>query len=210
MTIDQFVSFLFKYSAPWYSDENPVLDAINTGFGYIASYVYGLLLYARLQTRIQTSTDVFLDYTCEDFFGDILERCPGESDADLLSSIEKLMLAQRVTRQNMINRLFDLTGRTPIIYEGFEDGGFYDHTFLDHTAFAGDSGPYQAWITAYRPTPLVTNTTAYLDNNCYEDAMSYYGAGGNAQNSCVTDQDILNTIEITKVAGTLMHVTILD
>ena len=209
MTQDEFVYFLFKYLAPWFSqDSNPVTNAILTGFGNISSFIYSLLLYANLQTRIQTSTGIFLDLTASDFFGDILIRCENETDAEFLERIRLLMFAPRVTVQNIIDRLFDLTGRVPIVYESFTDGGYYNNSFLGHT-FMGGSGPYQIWITAYRPTPTIVNTSAFLNNTAFGTAMSYYGEGS-AQNSCVTDEDILNTIEITKAAGIVAHTTILD
>lgn len=206
---DNLIVFLFKYSAPWYSqNENTVLDAFLAGFANVAAFIYGCIMYAHLQTRPETSTDIFLDLYAEDFFGDLLLRCIDQSDADFLVRIQKMMLAPRGTKQAMIDRLTDLTGRVPVVYESFTDAGYYNHAFYNH-AFAGSSGPYQAWITVYRPTPAVTNDSAYLNNTAYATAESYYGSGG-AQNSCVTDFDILNTIEITKAAGTLMHVTILD
>lgn len=206
---DSLINFLYKYSAPWFSENsNPVLIAYLAGFANVASFLYSCLLYCKVQTRPETSTDIFLDLYAEDFFGDLLIRCDGQSDADFLIRIQKMMLAPRVTRQAMIDRLTDLTGRVPIIYENFNDAGYYNHAFLGHT-FAGGDGAYQAWITAYRPTPTVTNTSSFANQTAFATAESFYGTG-EAQNACVTDEDTLNTIEITKAAGTLMHVTILD
>jgi len=209
---EDIINFLFQYSAPWFNqNENPVLYGVFTGFASIAYFIYGLLVYVKAQTRIQTSTDIFLDFTAEDFFGDILTRCPNQGDSSFRALILKLLLAPRVTRQNMINRITDITGRTPIVYEEFYDSGFYDVSFYDEDMYYGSGGnaPYQAWITAYRPLPPTSNNSIFLDQTYFYDEVSYYGAG-NITNPCITDEEILNTIEITKAAGTLMHVTLSD
>lgn len=211
LTTEQIVEIMYTYMPiSWWGDENPVLDAILRGFGSLAAFIYCNMVYTKLQTRIQTATDINLDYIALDYFGNILKRCPEESDTVFRAAILKLLLATRVTRQAMIDRLTDLTGRAPIVYESFEDSGYYDHAFLDSpSATLGGDGAYQAWITAYRPLPATENSSIFLDNTAFNDAVSYYGGDGEAE-ACVTDADILNTIEITKAAGTFMHVTISD
>lgn len=211
LTTEQLVDVIYKYTPPWWDDENPILNAILIGFGSIAAFIYCNMVYIKLQTRIISATDINLDYIALDYFGNLLKRCPGESDDTFRDAILKLLLAPRVTRQAMIDRLTDLTGRAPIIYEGFEgDGNYYNHAFLNSpTSTLGGSAPYQAWITAFRPLPATENTSVFLNHTAFENAVSYYGSEGQS-GACVTDADILNTIEITKVAGTLMHVTISD
>lgn len=210
LTTEQIVEIIYKYTPPWWDDENPILNAILRGFGSIAAFIYCNMVYIKLQTRIITATDINLDYIALDYFGNLLKRCPGESDETFREAILKLLLAPRVTRQAMIDRLTDLTGRVPIVYEAFgSDTSFYDEAFFDSPSSYGGEGAYQAWITAYRPLPPTENDSAFLDQTAYGDAVSYYGADSDP-GACVTDADILNTIEITKSAGTLMHVTILD
>jgi hypothetical protein len=211
LTTENLVEVLFKYLPPWWADNNPILDAILRGFGSIAAFIYCNLVYIKLQTRIKTATDINLDYIALDFFGNLLKRCQNESDDVFRQAILKLLLAPRVTRQAMIDRLTDLTGRTPLIYEAFEGtGNFYNHALLNSpTSTLSGNGAYQAWITAYRPLAPTQNTSVFLNNTAFETADSYYGSSGDS-GSCVTDEDILNTIEITKAAGTLMHVTISD
>jgi hypothetical protein len=45
----------------WYGDDNPIRDAILTGCASALSWCYSLYLYAKLQTRINTATDGWLD-----------------------------------------------------------------------------------------------------------------------------------------------------
>jgi hypothetical protein len=209
MTQDEFLFFLFQYCAPWFNqNENPILEAILTGAAYIGYQIYSLLVFSKNQLRISTSTGNFLDLTAQDFFMGILSRCPNESDSDFLLAIQKLMFAPRITTKNLINRLTDLTGRTPIIYKPFFDAGFYNQAFLNNT-FAGGDTPFTIWITAFRPIQPVLNTTAYLNQTAYGNAASYYGES-NQSNVCVTDQDILDTINITIAAGIVAITTILD
>jgi hypothetical protein len=209
MTQDEFLFFLFKYCAPWFSqDKNPILDALLSGAAYLGYKIYALLIISKNQLRIPTSTGDFLDLTAQDFFGYILTRCPSEIDSDFLLDIQKLMFAPRITRKNLMNRLIDLTGRTPIIYQPFFDAGFYNNSFLNNF-FAGSNSPFTIWVTAFRPTLPTLNSTAYLNQTAYASAQSYYG--GNSQNSvCVTDKKILETINITIAAGIVAIVTILD
>lgn len=208
---EEFAIFLFKYLPPWFGDENPFLNAILQGFGSVSSFIYCNLVLIKNQTRIKTSTGNFLDITKQDYFnGYARDRCPNETDDDFRAYILKVLLAPRVTYQAMIDRLTDLTGRTPIILTTFGNGAsFYDVSFLDENTYGMVDGNLEVWITAFRPIQPIQNTTAFLDNDTYEDDGSYYGGQDDA-GLCVTDQDILTTIDITIVAGILTHVTISD
>ncbi len=208
-TLDDYIGIIFKYMPPWFGDNNPILEAILAGFGSIAEFIYCNLVYVKLQERITTATDEYLDFFAQCYFGALIRRCPNESDDSFRARLLKLMIAPRVTKQAMIDRLTDLTGRAPVVYESFGgENAFYGHSFYGHSPMGGE-GPYQAWITAYRPIAPVDNTTAFLNDTAFLSAESYYGKSGTS-GGCVTDEDILNTIEITKLEGTLMHVTILD
>lgn len=197
----------------WFSDENPILMGYLAGPGILFFFIYNLLIEIKNQTRLQTSTGEFIDLWAQDFFGTDVQRCYGESDEAYIKTIENNILAPRVTRQAMITNLYNLTGRIPIIWENQsqEDGAFLNHAFLNHAYLSGSftSGAYQAWIIAFRPTPLVSNRHNFLNNDAFCNADSYFGPDLFEPN-CVTDDLILKTINETKPAGTLMHVTILD
>lgn len=209
ITRQEVVNRLLGYLPPWFADQNPILNAFLQGAGTVYAFLYNDLTYAKLQTRIKTATDEFLDFIGYDFFGDTLLRCPNESDDDYRQRILNALFQERATFDGMFTALQKLTGRDPIIWEAWNGGtNFYNYGYYNHF-FAGFDAPYQAWITVYRPTPIVTNDSAFLNNTSFANAVSYYGAP--AQNvSCISDDDILYTIEITKPIGTLMHVTILD
>lgn len=200
--------FLFKYMPPWFGSENPVLTALLHGFGSVSNFIYYSLFFLNNQTRITSATEEFLDLYAQDYFGTFLQRCPDESDIVFRQRILNTLFAPRVTRQAMIDILTNLTGRVPVIYEPFLDCGFYDHAFLDNDAYMGGDAPYQAWIIAYRPVQPTENTDIYLDDTAYCDQQSYYPETD--EHICVSDEDILKAIEITKLAGTFMHVTISD
>ena len=50
----------------WFPDSAPVLVGILSGIASALAQVYGLITYARLQTRIATTTDAFLDLAAYD------------------------------------------------------------------------------------------------------------------------------------------------
>ena len=45
----------------WFSDSTPIVDAVFQGLAWAGSFVYSLYAYAKLQTRIKTATDGWLD-----------------------------------------------------------------------------------------------------------------------------------------------------
>ena len=53
----------------WFAETAPVLTGTLAGLSAALAQVYGLISYARLQTRIVTATDAFLDLISFDFFG---------------------------------------------------------------------------------------------------------------------------------------------
>ena len=66
---------------PWFGTAaTPVLNAVLSGFASGAAAVYSLLAYVRLQTRLGTATDGFLDMIALDFFGRRFQRLGNEMD----------------------------------------------------------------------------------------------------------------------------------
>lgn len=208
-TRQQIVERILGYLPPWFGDQAPVLNAFLQGAGSVYAFLYNDLTYAKLQERILTATGEFLDFIAFDFFLDKLLRCPGESDDAYRQRILKMIFQERATFNGMFTALKNLTGRDPVILEAFNNGdNYYNHGFYNHV-YAGFNAPYQAWIIAYRPIPISTNGTIYLNQTAFATAESYYGAAADTV-TCISDDDIYYTIDITKPAGTLMHVTILD
>ena len=196
----------------WFSEPTPLLDATLTGIGTALSAAYGLTAYARLQTRIATATDAFLDLISSDFFGVTLPRRSGESDTAFRARIEAELLIEKGTRQGMIRALELLTGRTPIIFEPSRvaDTKCYNKdAFYNHAGQYGSRLPYQGFIIAYRPYAQLSASIAGYNNPqvAYNMKAAAY-TNLNILAGAVTDQDILNTINSTKPEATVVWVII--
>lgn len=147
----------------WFPDTAPVLSAVLSGLADGWAWLYSMLSYAQLQTRIATATDTFLDLISQDFFAGNLPRMFGETDTAFRARIQREMLHPRATRAALIGELINLTGRTPIVFEPArpaDTGGWTKALGYD---VAGGWGslklPFQAFVTAFRPlgtgVPLV-------------------------------------------------------
>ena len=165
----------------WFPDSAPVLEGLLAGVAQAASWVYGLLGYAKLQTRIATATGGWLDLVAQDCFGARLVRTLGETDASLRARIERELLRPRVTRAALVQQIVDLTGRQPTVFEPRRPadtgcwGGFLSYA---GTGAAGAGGwgslqlPFQCFVTAYRPSGGGVPTVAG-----YGAAAGGYGKG---------------------------------
>jgi hypothetical protein len=163
--------------AGWFRDPTPVLDAILTGPASALAQVYGLTAYARLQTRITTASDGFLDLISFDFFGTTLPRRPQEADAAFRNRILAQLLLEKGTRRGLTLALELLTGHAPWIFEPARpaDTGAYNTGNLAYDAAGGYGSlqlPYQAFVVAYRPPGQGIPSVAG-----YGDPQGAYGAG---------------------------------
>jgi len=106
--------------ARWFgspADSTPILDAVLQGIANVLAFVYSLYAYAKLQTRISTATDGYLDLISADFFGTTLQRNTGQSDTSYRALILANLFREKATRNALIRVLQDLTGQTPIVIE---------------------------------------------------------------------------------------------
>lgn len=114
---------------PWFpsSGQAPVIDGVLTGIAWLLSYIYGLIQYARAQSRIATATGAWLDLIAWDYFGARLGRQPGELDPALSARIRQELIRRRVTRSAIQTALQGLTGYPVRIIEPARptDVGFY-------------------------------------------------------------------------------------
>lgn len=135
----------------------PLYVGVVAGLAAVFAQVYCLIAYVRKQTRLQTSTDGFLDLFAYDFFGDGgLPRRNGELDPTYEHRISLNLFRPRVTRAAVVKVLEDLTGYTPIIFEPRRpaDTGAYGGPTLAYSAAGGygsRSLTWQAFVTAFRP-----------------------------------------------------------
>ncbi len=107
----------FPVTGAYETTSTPILDAVLAGLASAWATIYSLLSYAKLQTRIATATDVFLDIIGLDFFGLTLRRQANETDTQYRTRIEANLLRPRGTRPAMVSALTELTGWAPVIFE---------------------------------------------------------------------------------------------
>jgi hypothetical protein len=152
----------------WFDgDSNPVRDAVLSGLAAGHSFIYSLLAYVRLQTRIKTATEGFLDLISQDFFGGALPRQINESDARFLSRIIVNIFRERATRNGVIDVLEQLTGLAPKIIELLNPGdcgayGAPNSGYGSAGAYGSMLLQYQAFVQAFRPSPSgIKNVAGY-------------------------------------------------
>lgn len=200
---------------PWFGDSSPILDAVITGMANGLAFIYSLYAYAKIQTRILTATDGWLDMIAADYFGTALLRASNQSDTSFRARIIINLFRERATRAAITKVLIALTGRTPIIIEPQRpaDTGAYAAPNSGY-GMAGAYGslllPFQAFVQAYRPSssgiPLVAgygSTSAGYATPSRADYASISQIQG-----AVTDADIMAAVDSVKPVGTTIWVNI--
>jgi hypothetical protein len=98
----------------------PILDAALSGFAGLAAWAYALLQYVKLQTRIATATDGWLDIVSLDFFGGSLPRLAGETDGAFRARIKANLFLPANTRAALLNAVETVTGFPARIIEPWQ------------------------------------------------------------------------------------------
>ena len=205
-SVSDFVSRLRSVLPNWFPDQSqaPVVFGLLTGIATALAQVFSLQTYVRLQMRLQTTTDGWLDLASLDFFGVSLPRKSGESDTSFLGRILANLFPEKGTRAGMVKALTLLTGRAPTI---FEPARPQDAFTLGHSGLGiGQLGSYQlnnqAFVTVYRPQNMGGANIAGLGSTyaglaapylAMADANDLYGAAANA--------DIYASIQSVKPIG---------
>ena len=146
--------------------DTPVLDALLKGPASVLSWFYSLYLYAKLQTRINTATDGWLDMISADFFGTDLIRAAGQSDDSYRALIIANLFRIKATRAAVVKVCQDTTGRTPTIIEPFNPvdcGAYGARGGYGYGAYGSIMMPAQAFVTEFRPT----GPTSLQDSDLY-------------------------------------------
>lgn len=204
---------------PWFGDSTPILDALLTGVAYALSFVYSLWAYAKLQTRIKTATDGWLDMIAADFFGTMLLRSLGQSDDSFRNRILINLFRERATRPAMVKVLQEITGRTPII---FEPNRPLDTGAMNAPKSPGYCGvarmgsmavPYTAMITAFRPQATGVAAGGAFCRAPKVSALNTpratsYTSSLSLVNQSASDADIYAAVAAVKPVGTVMWVAI--
>lgn len=201
---------------PWFGSLTPVLDGVLTGFAYTGSFLYSLYAYAKKQTRILTSTEGWLDMVAGDFFGTSLLRAQGQTDASFLARIRANLLREKGTRNAIIRVLYDLTGRTPIVFESERplDTGAWNNSSNLALGLTGAYGslimPFEALIKAFRP---LGSGIPYV--NGYGQPAGGYNIASRSEyasladiQGAITDADIYAAVNSVRPVATTMWTSI--
>lgn len=129
----------------------PVITALLLAFGNLQAFIYSLLAYIKLQTRIATATGGFLDLIAFDFFGLTIQRASGQTDASFRQTILAALFLQRNTRAAVIMSLTTLTGRAPLVFNGWRDTAYLNqNAYYGRSRWGSRGTPYQSFVIAYR------------------------------------------------------------
>lgn len=193
----------------WFGDQTPNLIALLSSMATPWVWLYSLLSYVILQTRIGTATDNWLDIIALDFFGSGLCRHGGEGDVSYRTRILGTLLRTAASRSAISACMEQITGSEPAIFEPSNCGDAGAYTTLANGAAPPGFGlaygvtggwgnldlPYQFFITITRPpTPGVGLLAGYGT-----DAAGY-GGGSIAYVDLatlpgqVTDEEIQDTL----------------
>lgn len=141
----------------WFPSSSPIMLSVVSAIAFQLAFIYSLFSYAKAQMRLLTATDGFLDTWAADFFGTLIQRKAGQSDASWLNTIIVNLFIDRVTRQAAINVLTNLTTFAPLIFEptfpqSQQTGGYgVACGYGTAGAYASLAFPYQAFITVNVP-----------------------------------------------------------
>ena len=222
--INDLITRLKAIIPPWFSDDsNPILDGLLNAYANVGSAMYAQYSNAVLQTRIKTATGQFLDLISQDFFGLTppisLPRGSGESDLSYVKRILDNLLNEKATRRGITNVLTNLTGRAPRLFEMRRPGdtGGYSSGGAGYCVAGGWGNPlcpFQGLVDAYRPiAPGIPGINGYnggasgYSSLVTPQGYSAYASLSEAVNP-VTDQQIYDAVNATKVFGTTVWVRI--
>lgn len=210
---------------PWFGTDHPVLDSLLAGYVSPTVFHYNQIQYVFQQTRIKTATGNNLDLVSQDFFGDALPRRATsngypESDDSFRARILANILQERATRFGIYNALLLLTGIPPILFEPWRplDTGGYNVAstmgYSTHGLYGSGSYPYQGFIDvflppfqglAYYPGYNLPTSAGY---NLQDGIASLWYGGDSLVFRIITPEDVYQTVQMTKVWGTICWVAI--
>ena len=128
-----------------------IVTSVLAAFSQLQAYIYSLLAYVKLQTRIKTATDGWLDLIAYDFFGLTVQRASGQSDASFRLTIIANIFQARNTRAAVINVLTNLTGYAPIVFNPWKDEAYLNSTaYIGRFNWGSRGCPFQSFVIAYR------------------------------------------------------------
>jgi hypothetical protein len=205
----------------WFPDATPVLDGVLAGLAAAWVGLISLLDYVRLQTRLATATDDFLDMAAADFFGTRVRRRPMQSDAAFRPRVIAELLRERATRSALVSVLTDLTGRPPDIFEparatdtGGWGGSNGDGGGLGYGVAGGWGSlslPFQCFVVAYRPLGAgIAGVSGWGGPTGGYGCGSLEYASADMVQGQVTDADIFRAVADTMPVASIAWTRITD
>lgn len=200
----------------WFSSTAPIKDATLAGIGWMFAQIYALAVYVKLQGRVSTATDVFLDIAALDYTGTRVTRRLQEGDESFRPRLMASLLPSGATRAALQSRLMALTGTMPAIFEPTQpmDTGAYGYGGLGYGVVGGYGTltlPFQAFVSVKRPVSQGVPYWAGYDGNASTPpyAPGGYGVGLLAYSDIaqafggVTDADIYDAIADVQPLGAI-------
>lgn len=197
----------------WFpTDTGTRVYAILSGFASLLAFIYSQIAYLRLQTRLASLTDGFVDLASSDFFGGLLPRLNGETDSRFTLRIRKEIVRDRVTRHAIDALLFDLTGDHPEITEmwrGSDCLSWRGRYGWRTGHYSGLNFRYLVFIKTEHAGVFGIDLGAWRNNNAawriptfvYTDPSMTTGTG-------LTDQQLLDALDRIRPAGVTFWVWI--
>ena len=163
------VARLVALLPPWFPSAAPGLTAILSGPGYVLSFIYQTLQYARMQLRIRSAYGGWLDMISYDLYGYNLPR-GAMADAQFKAAILAALFPVANTRSAIITNVTTLTGLAPLVWYPWNpsDMGGYGTGLMGYGNANANYGSYamngQVFVIAYRPRDgihVATNAQIY-------------------------------------------------
>jgi hypothetical protein len=207
---DMLKRLLGQLPAGWFGTEHPTLDAIMTAFAAMYAEIEAEAQYLKDQMRIATADLPFLELMGYDYLNGQFPPRYQESPNTYRVRLKANILRERNTRQAYISVLQDLTGRTPIVLEGFMplDTNYLNGGFVLGINSLGSGLEAEITIIAFRP---FNNSTAQngLNNDTYSLNSGFYLADGKNE-FLITDDDIRQAVESVRMGGIKVNLIITD
>lgn len=186
----------------------PIRDAILTGFANCFAFAYSAIAYIKLQTRLATATDGFLDLYALDFFGDNLQRQANQADGSFRGSITSLLFRHRSTREAIIEVIQQLLGTIPLVIEpnqASDTGAYGNATNLAYSVpgagvWGSNSMPYECFVTVFVPVgsigvPFIAGYTNPQGAYATGSQIEYINASLHGGISALTLQNIYQALD---------------
>lgn len=162
-----------------------IMSSLLGAIGSQMAFVITQVQYDLAASRLQTETSPELDLASKDFFGELLPRAPGQTDASFLQLIQSSLFTPMATRMALSQAIANLVGAVPRMIEPWNpaDTGARDllSSYRDVDTVANPLENTSAWlgyngfVITQLPTfiTLGANPLYCRDDGGYRDVNEY-------------------------------------